>query len=249
MKHSSLTGLLLTLATAFFLTSCGGGANEKTTTTDSTAIKDSIAKAEAAAKAKSTVVTTPQNMLIVTHKVANYAKWLPAFEAHDSARVANGIHSYVIGRGYPDSNMVMVALKIDDTAKAKASMKDPNVKKNMQKAGVIGQPMVSLITATWQDTATIESRLRSRTTFTVKDWDAWVKGFEEGKQERLDNGLVDRVIGHDINDNKKVSLVVAVTDTAKASAYWKSDALKKRRAASGVIGEPVRFVFRIVKRY
>jgi hypothetical protein len=38
-------------------------------------------------------------------------------------------------------------------------------------------------------------------------------------------------------------------DTAKAFAYYKSDALKKRREASGVIGEPDRFLYRVVKRY
>ena len=63
------------------------------------------------------------------------------------------------------------------------------------------------------------------------------------------NGVVDRVYGHDPDDNTKVSLVTAVTDTAKAFAYWKSDELKKRRAAGGVIGEPKRFLFYVVKRY
>jgi hypothetical protein len=61
--------------------------------------------------------------------------------------------------------------------------------------------------------------------------------------------LIDRVYGHEADDNKKVTLVVAVTDTAKANAFWKSDQLKKLRAGSGVTSEPNRFVFRIVKRY
>jgi len=243
------TGLLLCAATVFFLPSCGGNSNEKTTATDSTAATDTTAKTPAAAPAASTIVTTPQNMAIITHKVANYAKWKIAYESHDSARLANGIHNYVIGRGLLDSNMVMVALKVDDTAKAKAFAKDPSLKKAMQKGGVLGAPMISLITATWQDTATIDSKLRSRTMFTVKDWDAWQKAFEEGKQERLDNGITVRVISHDLNDTKKVSLVTAVLDTAKAFAYYKSDALKKRRAASGVVGEPTRFLFKIVQRY
>ena len=91
--------------------------------------------------------------------------------------------------------------------------------------------------------------IRSRSTFSVKDWDAWQKNFQDGKQERLDNGITDRVIGHDADDNKKVSLVTAVIDTAKAFAYYKSDALKKRREAGGVIGEPKRFLFRVVQRY
>jgi hypothetical protein len=83
----------------------------------------------------------------------------------------------------------------------------------------------------------------------VKDWDAWVKGFEDGKQERMDNGIMDRAVGHDLDDNKRVYVVTALSDTAKAFAYYKSDALKKRRLAGGVIGEPVRFLYRLVKHY
>ena len=148
-----------------------------------------------------------------------------------------------------DSNMVMVALKADDMAKAKAFAKDPSLKKAMQKGGVVGPPTISFITTTFQDTASIGTDLRSRTTFTVKDWDAWQKSFEEGKQERIDNGITVRAFGHDADDNKKVSLVTAITDTAKAFAYYKSDALKKRREASGMTGEPKRFLFRVVQRY
>jgi len=248
MKQSRFTGLLFCIATAFCLASCGGGSNEKKATADSTAV-DTVAKAPVAPPAVNTIITAPMNMAIVIHKITNYGKWLPAYEGHDSMRQANGLHSYVVARGLRDSNMVMVALKVDDVSKAKAAFKDPAMKARMQKSGVVGPPMVSFVTATWQDTAKIETTLRSQTTFMVKDWDAWQKTFEEGKKERLDNGITDRVIGHDVDDNKKVALVTAVLDTTKAFAYYKSDALKKRRAAGGVIGEPKRFLFKIVKRY
>ena len=85
-------------------------------------------------------------------------------------RLASGIHSYVIGRGLQDSNMVLVAVKVDDMAKAKAFAKDPSLKKAMQKGGVTGTPSFTFVTMTFQDTATSSSDLRSRTTFTVKDW-------------------------------------------------------------------------------
>ena len=247
MKQSRFTGLLFCAALALFLTSCGGSGNEKTTATDSTAA-DTTAKTLTAAP-ENTIITTPQNMVIVTHKVANFAKWKMNYDGHDSIRLAYGLHNYVIGRGLKDSNIVLVALKIDDTAKAKAFVKDPSLKMAMKKGGVIGAPMISYITETWQDTAKIDSKIRSRTMITVKDWDVWQKGFEEGKQERADNGITTRVIAHDLNDNKKVALVVALTDTAKAFAYFKSDAIKKRMEASGVIGQPVRFLFWIVQRY
>lgn len=229
-----------------FLSSCGGGEGQKNTT-DSTR-PDSIAAAVTAAPVN-TIITTPQDVMVVTHKVADFAKWKPSYDAHDSMRLVNKIHSYVIGRGMEDSNMVMVALKVEDMDKAKAFAKDPGLKKAMQKSGVTGMPSFSFVTLTFQDTAAVGTPLRSSTMFTVKDWDAWQKAFEEGRQERLDNGLTVRAYGHDVNDNHKVVLVTALTDTAKAYAYWKSDLLKKRRAASGVVSVPERFVYRVVQRY
>lgn len=247
MKQFRLATLLFCTAVVFFLISCGGDGTKEETSTDSTAADGNTTTA--VVPEVNTIVTTPVSMMVVKHKVSNFAKWKDSYEAHDSARLANDIHNYVLGRGLQDSNMVLVALKVDDIAKAKAFGKDPYLKKAMQKAGVTGAPVISYFTTSWQDTAVISSNIRSRTMFTVKDWDAWLKSFEAGKQERTDNGIAARVVGHDADDNKKVSLVTAIIDTAKAAAYWKSDALKKRREAGGVIGEPERFVFQIVKRY
>ncbi|MEJ0104147.1 MAG: hypothetical protein WDO19_16985 [Bacteroidota bacterium] len=228
MKQSRFTGMLFCAAMVFFLTSCGGSGSEEKTNKDTAATTtDTAAKTTEVAPPVNTIITTPENIVVVTHKVANFAKWIASYEQHDSARLANGLHNYVIGRGLQDTNTVLVALKADDIAKAKAFAKDPGLKKAMQKGGVTGAPTISFLTSTWQDTAVISSAIRSRTTYAVKDWDAWFKAFEEGKQERIDNGIADRVVGHDVDDNKKVSLVTAVLDTAKAFAYFKSDALKK----------------------
>jgi hypothetical protein len=243
MKKLSFYCMLFSAVIVFFFTSCDGGDGDKKASADST-----IAETPTPVPVN-TIITTPQGMVIVKHKVADFAKWKPAYDTHDSARLANGLHSYVIGRGLNDSNMVLVAVKADDMAKAKAFIKSPYLKQAMQKSGVTGAPSISFVTATWQDTANIGSLPRSMTTFTIKDWDTWLKNFEDGKQERTDNGLAARVVGHDADDNKKVALVIALTDTAKAFAYYKSDALKKRREAGGVTSEPQRFLFRIVQRY
>jgi hypothetical protein len=246
MKQVKFILLSLFAAAGFLLTSCGGDATKDETTSDTTA----TTSIDTTAVAKSTIVTTPENMMAVTHKVSNFGKWLAAYEANDSLRLAHGIHSYVIGRGMQDSNTVYVVTKVDDFEKAKAFAKSADLKQAMQKSGVTGTPVISFQTTMWQDTVTLPgATLRSRTTFSVKDWAAWEKNFLDGKPERTANGIVDRVYGHDADDNNKVSLVTAVTDTAKAFAYWKSDELKKRRAAGGVIGEPKRFLFYVVKRY
>jgi hypothetical protein len=233
-----------------FLFSCGGNeekTNTDTMSSDSTAT-DTTTTMESVAP--STIITTPQNLMVVTHKVNNFTKWKASYDAHDSMRLVNGIHSYVIGRGVgADSNRVLVAVKVDDMAKARAFAKDPSLKAAMQKGGVTGTPTFEFMTTTFQDTSNISSPLRSRTSFAVKDWDAWQKAFEEGKQLRIDNGIELRAYGHDADDNKKVTVITAIIDSAKAAAFWKSDTLQKRREASGVIGEPKRFVYRVVQRY
>ena len=245
MKLFGLSKLLFFVGVVIFLTACGSGANEKTTAADSTAAADSAAKA----KTVNTIITTPDNVEVVTHKVADFAKWLAAYEGHDSARLAFGIHNYVIGRAVEDSNMVLVVTRVDDTAKAKAFAKDPSLKTAMKKGGVLGVPTISIFTETWQDTAKTESSVRVVTSFMVKDWDVWLKAFEEGKQMRMDNGIQDRVVGHDLDNSKMVGVVTSLSDSAKAFAFYKSDTLKKRMQESGVIGEPHRVLYRMVKVY
>jgi hypothetical protein len=244
MKKSGFSGLFFSLM-VFFLISCSGGETEKKTSTDSTAADTS----KVMVTPPVTTITTPQDMMVAKHKVANYAKWKTSYDEHDSVRLANGVHSYVIGRGLRDTNMILVAVKVDDIAKAKAFAKDPGLKKAMQKGGVTGTPEFAFVTMTFQDTGQVASDIRSRTTFTVKDWTVWQKNFEDGKQERLDNGIAVRAYGHSAGDDKKVVLVTVLLDTAKAFSYYKSDMLKKRREAGGVIGEPQRFLYRVVQRY
>src|SRR6476620_187950 len=176
MKQSKFLLMLFGASITFFLTSCGGGEEKKSsdTTTDTTNTTATTTEVTPV----NTISTTPQNMVIVRHKVANFAKWMVAYDEHDSARLADGLHSYVISRDDKDSNVVMLALKADDLAKAKAFSKDPGLKKAMQKGGVMGAPMIKFYTMVFQDTAVIDSKMRTSTMFKVKDWDMWKKSFD-----------------------------------------------------------------------
>jgi hypothetical protein len=236
---------LICSAVLLFFTSCGSNEqqdNTNNTSADSTTNTENVSAA-------STIVTTPQDIMTATHRVADFAKWKASYDAHDSMKLASGMHNYVIGRSIEDSNLILVAVKADDINKAKAFSKDPSLKQAMQKGGVIGTPSFTFARIVFQDTASIGTTIRSRTIFTVKDFESWRKSFESHRQTRIDNGLTDRAYGHDADDDHKVFLVVAVNDTAKAKAFWKSDLLKQQRTESGVTSEPQRFVFRVVERY
>ena len=250
MKQSRFFAMLFCAAMVSFLISCGGGGSGEKSTSDSTSTSTDTTATTAPTPQPpaNAIVTTPQDMMVATHKVKDFDKWKASYDEHDSLRLASGIHSYVIGRGVQDPSMVLVAVKVDDMNKAKAFAKSPSLKKAMEKGGVMGAPTINFVTIVWQDTSTNNIDLRSRTTVTVKDWDRFKRAFDSTMQLKTDNGLVTRAYGHDVDDNHKVVIVSAITDTTKAQAYWKSDLLKQRRAASGA-GEPKRFIYRVVQRY
>src|SRR5215813_1765474 len=107
MKQSKFLLMLFGAAMTFFLISCGGGEDKKnseSTTTDTTTAATTTTEPAPV----NTIITTPQNMVIVRHKVADFAKWMMAYDGDDSNRLANGLHSYVISRDDKDSNIVMV---------------------------------------------------------------------------------------------------------------------------------------------
>ena len=237
------------IACAFLFSSCGGG-EEKTSTTAATA-DSTVAPASAATTETpaSTIDTTPQTRMLVRHKVDDFEKWKASYDAHDSLRLASGMHSYVIGRGADDANMVLVAVKADDVDKAKAFVKGGGFKAAMKQSGVSGPPSIMLIKNLYLDNTPEMSDMRALINFKVKDWNTWKKAFDASTQLRKDNGLSGRAYGYDVDDNHKVTLALGIGDTTKANAFWKSDLVKQRRAEGGVDGEVKRFIYHVVKKY
>lgn len=236
------TTISLTAGIIFF-SSCNSGKDKEA---------DKPAADSTGTKTEATTVTSPSgptNVMTVKHKVANYASWKPGYDAHDSARLANGLHSYLITRGVEDTNMVMVAMIMDNVDKAKAMAAAPELKDVMKKAGVMGTPEIDYIEAVMNDTTAIQQTVRLMIKAKVKDWDAWKKVFDAHKQTRMDAGLTDRVIAHTIGDNHMVTLVFAVADMDKAKAFLGSKDLKDRMAESGVEGPPNIFFYNVVAKY
>ena len=80
--------------------------------------------------------------LAVSHHVKDYNAWLKVFDSGDSLRKVNGMIDRGIARNLYDSNTVSVLFEISDTAKAKARMASPDMKKIMTDAGVDSPPTV-----------------------------------------------------------------------------------------------------------
>lgn len=242
MKQSKFLSLAAIAMLMLFSCNSGGNNSATTTSTDST-MEDSTATVTPETPAPS------EFTVLIKQKVANFSKWLPGYEAHDSARVASGLHNFVVGRGLKDSNLVLVALHVDDTAKAKQFAMSPGLMEAMKKAGVIGKPTFYYTINRFHDPATDSSTQRAIINFKVKDYDAWKIVFDSDKQERMNAGITDRAINQFLDDPHMVSLVMAIADMKKAKDFMNTKELKHRMDSAGVVGPPDVFFYHVVKQY
>lgn len=244
MKRFKFFPSIMLVAGALFFSSCnsdGKKTDEATTNADTSVTTTTPKETQLPAK--------PGDVLIIRHKVANFEKWKKAYEAHDSTRMAYGLHNYIIARGLKDSNTVMVVLKMDDSTKAKQFASQPNLKEAMKKGGVIGTPVFLYVDMQMLDTSSNAVTTRVIVTHKVKDWDAWKKSFDSHKQTRIDAGMKDRAIGYSVGDNHTVTVAFVITDLQKAEAFMASKDIKDKMAEAGVVGPPDIFFYNVVQSY
>jgi len=225
--------------------SCNSGSSDKGTATTA----DSTATDTTAMQKMPETPAPTRTVLLIRHKVRNFGQWFSAFEEHDSVRKAYGLHSYVVGRELGDSNMVLVALLMDDTARAREFTMLPNLKEAMKKGGVIGAPSFRYERSVWHDSTTDTSTTRVLVTHKVKDFAAWQKVFDDHKAARSAAGVIDRGINRNLDDSNEVTTVFAISDMAKAEAFMKSKDLKDKMTEAGVIGAPDIFMYHVAKQY
>lgn len=248
MKQLKFFSTLGVVAGMLFFTSCNSGENNNSQTSTDTSSKKT-ADTTSSQTLPTQTSTGPVSIMSIMHKVADFNKWKPAYDSHDSSRMANGLHNYVVARGVEDSNMVMVALKMDDVDKAKKWAASPDLKNKMKNAGVTGTPTIDYVTTVMNDATAIQQTVRLLVKHKVKDWDAWKKVFDGDKQARMDAGITDRVLGYTDGDNHNVIIVFAIADMDKAKAFMKSKALMDKMKEGGVEGQPTSFFYKVVQKY
>lgn len=175
-------------------------------------------------------------VLIVRQKVLDYGSWKMAYDAGNGQRLAAGMHNYSISRSPEDTNVVQVALRINDTLKASPFFNGDGTKKMWLKT-------------VEEDASTDTTQLRVMITHKVKDRTKWKMEFSSNKDARLTMGLKDRAIDFHINDVHTVTVVSAVIDLQKARSYLNSNQYKNHLKVIGVKGKPDIFFYKVVQKY
>ena len=80
--------------------------------------------------------------MLIRHKVSDFAKWKPVYDAHLSARQRAGLKEEHLFRNADEPNEVLLLFSVEDVDKAKAFTASDDLRQAMEKAGVSDKPDV-----------------------------------------------------------------------------------------------------------
>ena len=80
--------------------------------------------------------------VMIRHKVADFAKWKFAYDAHAAARQSAGLNEKHLLRNIDNPNEVVLLYTAEDLKKAQAFAASSDLREAIQRAGVVEKPDV-----------------------------------------------------------------------------------------------------------
>lgn len=77
--------------------------------------------------------------LTIRHRVADFASWKKAFDAHSGPRKQAGLTDLHVWQNVDDASDVVLLFAAADEAKARDFVASPELAEAMQNAGVVGE--------------------------------------------------------------------------------------------------------------
>jgi hypothetical protein len=84
-------------------------------------------------------------MMVIHHKVKDYAAWRPAYDAHEQSRASAGITNGRVFRDADDPNDLVIILDVADVDRARTWSGSDDLRSVMSRAGVLGRPDIDFI--------------------------------------------------------------------------------------------------------
>lgn len=83
--------------------------------------------------------------VILTHRVKDYAKWRPIYDADEQRRQNAGWKNVTVYRPINDPNNIHMIGEVDDPSNLDKMVSDPELGKLMEEAGVISKPEIIVL--------------------------------------------------------------------------------------------------------
>ena len=78
--------------------------------------------------------------VLIRHKVKDFAKWKPVYDAHSTARKASGSKGARLFRNIGKSKETVILLEWSDVDRAREFVKSKDLREAMKRAGVTDNP-------------------------------------------------------------------------------------------------------------
>jgi hypothetical protein len=178
------------------------------------------------------------NFVTVIHECKDFAGWKKAYDADAPIRKAAGLTELHVLREHANPNLLALMFGTSDPARAKAFATSPDLAGSMKAAGIIGAPKVRFRHGNYTRTS---SANYATMTLTVRDYATALKAYSMDAADRKSASLTDLAVLQMDDDPNGLLLLWAVTDIARATAFFDSPALAVHMAKNaGVVGPPER---------
>jgi heme-degrading monooxygenase HmoA len=83
--------------------------------------------------------------VVLSHDVTNFEEWKKGFDSGESLRQQNGIKTHGVYNSVDNRNRVTVITEFPNKEAVQGFISSPNLKADMEKAGVVGAPEVKIL--------------------------------------------------------------------------------------------------------
>ncbi len=177
------------------------------------------------------------DFLTILHECKDFKTWKAGYDADASNRKAAGLTDLMLWQNADDPNRVALLFGVGDPAKARAMVASDALRETMQRAGVVGAPMILFRQGEYahRDAANYLSVICK-----VSSIDTFRKGYAMDKADREAAGLTDLGLMQGVDAPNDLLLLWSVGDTAKAKAFLSSPKLAEHQVKNaGVVSDPV----------
>ncbi len=178
----------------------------------------------------------PPLAMLVSHGIADYAKWKAVFDGHQEARKQASCLGHHILRGVDDPNRVTIYCLATDLNRVKAFLESSDLAEAMSESGVQGPPTVTLMRPSVRafdlDKKLAGVIVRHR----VEDYDTWRAVYDSFDAARTRAGIGGHAVSRDLENPSRVIVYHQADEVATLREFMKSPELREAMQKAGVTG-------------
>jgi len=185
----------------------------------------------------------PPIAALISHKVADYESWKKAFDDHTAARKDASCLGHDVLRGIDDPDRVTIYNPAGDVDKLKAFLEGSDLPEAMRRAGVQGEPSVTLMKP--MSAEFTGSRLLPGIVVIhdVEDYSRWRTAYDDFDEHRKQVGIVGHAVNQVLGNPNRVVIYHQAEQVDTLRAFVESARLKDVMQAASVVGAPdIQFV-------